>query len=211
MEKINYDITLLDETPKKEEHANLESEKTSVKLESKEPSTTRNQSSDQRLFPMVDRSTKPKLSSPQPRLSSPGKPAPTDGEILSVHNTLDTSEPKLEKVNNSEVPSGGQNPLSSPLSKTMQRLDLSSKQSVTATGDATIAAQEAELKDFEVQNEMVIQEHEVRLAQVKAEEEKISRLQKVKQDEAKATANLMRKKRAIEDDIRQLKEEEARR
>lgn len=209
MEKIEYDFTIL-EMPSKEELANLDNEKTSSKTET----MSRNQPSDQQLFPKVDRSTKPKLSSTHP--SSTGKPVANDSEILSVCNKLDTL--KLEKVNNTEVPSGGQNgttgsSVSSPSLKTPQRPDPSSKPPVmvTATGGATIAAQEVEFRDFEVRNKKVIEEHEARLAQVRAEEEKIARLQKVKQDEAKATADLMRKKRSIEDDIHKLKEEEARR
>ena len=202
VENIDYDFGML-ETPSKED-ANLGNEKTSLKMET----TSRSQPSDQQMFPRVDRSTKPKqLSHP----SSADKQALIDGDILSVHNRLDSVGPKLEKVNNTEVPSGGQNGMTGSLISTPSLKSPGTSSVVTATGGATIAVQEAEFKDFEVQNGKMIEDHEARLAQVKLEEEKIAHLQKMKKEEAKATADLMRKKRAIEEDIRKLQEEDARR
>ena len=202
VENIDYDFGLL-ETPSKED-ANG-NEKMSLMMET----PSRSQPSDQQMFPRVDRSTKPKQLSTQSQPSSGDKQALTDGDILSVRNRLDPVGPKLEKVNNTEVPSGGQNGMSSISTPSLKSPGTSSV--AMATGGATIAVREAEFKDFEVQNKKMIEDHEARLAQVKAEEETIARLQKVKKEEAKATADLMRKKRGIEEDIRKLQEEDARR
>ena len=205
MENIDYDFGML-ETPSKEE-ANLANEKMMLKMET----PSRSQPSDQQMFPRVDRSTKPKQLSTQSRPTSGDKQALTDGDILSVRNRLDPVGPKLEKVNNTEVPSGGQNGTMGSSISTPSLKSPGASSVAMATGGATIAVHEAEFKDFEVRNKKMIEDHEARLAQVREEEEKIAHLQKVKKEEAKATADLMRKKRGIEEDIRKLQEEDARR
>ena len=194
VEKIDYDFGILEEPETKPE-----------KPDAAELPTVRSQPNDHQWFPLVDRSTKPKLSK-----TSRGKPASTNGEILSVRNKLDSTDAKLEKVINTDVGSQGSvtsDSGSSSSLKVPERPDASLK----PVGGTTAGSQEAEFKDFEVRNRKVIEEHEARLAQVKVEEDNIERLKKMKQNEANATANLMRRKRAIEGEIRQLEEEEERR
>ena len=195
VDKIDYDFGILEEPETKPE-----------KPDRAESPTIRRQTGDHQWFPMVDRSTKPKLSK-TPR----AKPPPSNGEILSVRNKLDSTDAtKLEKVINTDV--GSQDSGSGTSSVTApSRPDASLKPAVVATGGATVGSQEAEFNDFEGRNRKAIEEHEARLAQVKTEEENIARLQKMKQSEANATADLMRRKRAIEGEIRQLEEEEERR
>ena len=71
----------------------------------------------------------------------------------------------------------------------------------------TTAQRQGELQDLQAENKRLALEHTARIAKLRDEEEKIDHLREMKSKEMKETADLMRMKKKVEEEIRQLEEE----
>lgn len=76
---------------------------------------------------------------------------------------------------------------------------------------STHRSHDKEMNDFQVEKERMLAEQKARTAQLKSEQEKIEQLEKMRRKEEKNVAELMRKKRTIEEsmklDSKQIKEQ----
>lgn len=72
---------------------------------------------------------------------------------------------------------------------------------------ATTLRRQDELQRFQSENKSLALEHKARLTKLQAEEEKIEHLREMKSREMKETADLMRMKKKVEEEIRQLEQE----